>query len=62
MASKTPYRTLPRAAPTMGVRGERASEAGNALDEQRFTHQASRHESAERERAEHGAGATLELH
>ena len=34
---KTPYRTLPRATPTMGVRGARASEAGDALDEQRFT-------------------------
>ena len=40
-----PYRTLPRAAPTMADamgatdchKGARVSEVGNALDEQRFT-------------------------
>ena len=34
---KTPYRTLLHVAPTMGAGGVRASEVGDALDEQRFT-------------------------
>ena len=52
----SPARHLPWVPEASG----RASEAGNSLDEQRFTHPKHRG-TAERERAEHGAGATLEV-
>ena len=53
---KTSYRNLLHAAPPMGARSVRASEAGIALDERRFL------PNGVRGTAEtHGAGATLEV-
>ena len=47
------------AVPTMGAGGARASEAGDALDEQRFT--PPNIEARPSASGEHGAGATLEV-